>query len=65
MIYYHNFLVDLPRYAELGRANEFPELDCCPMCRAKNRLQRHGFYERTAIEGEDEVYRIPLSLIHI
>lgn len=60
MIRYHNFLVDLPRYAELGRANEFPELDCCPMCRAKNRLQRHGFYERTAIEGEEEVYRIPI-----
>lgn len=59
MIYYHNFLVDLPHYATLGRANEFPEVDGCPICRAKNRLQRHGFYERNAIEDE-AVYRIPI-----
>lgn len=59
MIYYHDFQIDLPRYDELGRANDFPDLDCCPICRAKNRLLRHGFYARNAIEGET-VYRIPI-----
>lgn len=58
MIFYHNFLVDVPRYVELGRDNDFPELDCCPMCRARNRLQRHGFYERNAIDSESAIYRI-------
>jgi hypothetical protein len=29
------------------------------MCRAKNRLQRHGFYERNAVE-EEAVFRIPI-----
>lgn len=60
MMYYHNFLVDVSRYAELGKDNEFPELDCCPMCRARNRLLRHGFYERNAIETESEIYRITI-----
>lgn len=59
MIYYHNFLIDVPRYAEKGRENDFPDVDCCPICRAKNRLLRHGFYERNAIEGKT-VYRIPI-----
>lgn len=59
MIYYHDFLVDLPRYAALGKANDFPSIDCCPNCRAKNRLQRHGFYDRNAVE-EEVVFRIPI-----
>jgi len=60
MMYYHNFLVDVSRYAELGKDNDFPELDCCPMCRARNRLQRHGFYERNAIETEASTYRVTI-----
>lgn len=52
MIYYHDFLIDLSQYALLGRSNDFPDLECCPICRAKNRLKRHGFYERNAIEAE-------------
>ncbi len=59
MIYYHNFQIELHQYAERGRGNVFPEIDCCPMCRAHNRLQRHGFYERNAIEN-DKVVRIPI-----
>lgn len=59
MIYPHHFPVDLSRYAALGKANEFPSIDCCPICRAKNRLLRHGFYERNAIE-ENESHRIPI-----
>lgn len=59
MIHYHNFLTDLSGYAALGKANDFPDISCCPICRAKNRLQRHGFYERNAIEG-DEALRIPI-----
>ncbi len=59
MIYYHNFQLRLLQYAELGRENAFPEIDCCPMCRAHNRLQRHGFYERNAIEN-GTVMRIPI-----
>lgn len=59
MIYYHDFQVNLSQYAELGKANEFPEVDNCPMCRAKKRLLRHGFYERNAIE-EETAYRIPI-----
>ncbi|CRF28661.1 Uncharacterised protein [Mycobacterium tuberculosis] len=58
MIVYHNFLVDVSRYAELGKANDFPELDCCPMCQAKNWLKRHGFYERNAIDAKAATYRI-------
>jgi hypothetical protein len=59
MIYYHNFQIELHQYAERGRGNVFPEIDCCPMCRAQNRLQRHGFYERNAIEN-NTVVRIPI-----
>lgn len=59
MIYYHEFLIDLPRYAALGKKNDFPDIDRCPICRAKNRLQRHGFYERNALE-EEAGYRIPI-----
>lgn len=54
MIYYHDFLIDVSTYAALGQANLFPELTCCPICKARNRLQRHGFYERNAIEEEQE-----------
>lgn len=59
MVYYHDFLVELPRYAALGKFNNFPSLDCCPICRAKNRLQRHGFYERNAVVEECS-FRIPI-----
>jgi hypothetical protein len=59
MIYYHNFQIELNQYAERGRGNVFPEIDGCPLCRAHNRLQRHGFYERNAIEN-DTVVRIPI-----
>jgi hypothetical protein len=54
VIHYHNFLVTIAEYAELGRSNDFPKLDCCPICHAMNRLQRHGFYERNVIEAENE-----------
>lgn len=59
MVHYHDFLVELPRYAALGKANDFPTLNCCPICRAKNRLQRHGFYERNVI-SEECSFRIPI-----
>lgn len=59
MMSYHNFQLTIKDYAALGRDNDFPTLDCCPMCLAKNDLIRHGFYERNAIEA-DEVYRIPI-----
>ena len=57
-ISYH-FPISLERYFELGKANDFPKVDCCPLCRAKNQLLRHGFYERNAIEQE-VCYRIPI-----
>jgi hypothetical protein len=59
MIHYHDFLIDLPHYVALGRGNDFPDVGCCPICRAKNRLLRHGFYERHAID-ENGSYRIPI-----
>lgn len=59
MIYYHDFLTDVPHYAANGMDNDFPEISCCPICRAKNRLSRHGFYERNALEGM-AVFRIPI-----
>lgn len=59
MIIPHHFPVTLETYAERGRANDFPEFDCCPLCRAKKRLQRHGFYDRNAIE-EAVYYRITI-----
>jgi hypothetical protein len=59
VIYYHDFLTDVSQYAEKGKSNDFPDLDCCPNCRAKNRLSRHGFYERNAMEMEI-VFRIPI-----
>jgi len=49
----------LPSYAELGKKNSFPELEQCPQCKARNRLKRHGFYFRYAVEGE-VVYQIPI-----
>lgn len=59
MIYFHNFQLTLVQYFERGRANDFPQPDCCPICGAVNRMQRHGFYERNALQME-EVYRIPI-----
>lgn len=59
MMISHHFPVTLETYAERGKANDFPEFDCCPLCRAKKRLQRHGFYDRNAIE-EAVCYRIPI-----
>jgi len=59
MICYHNFQIHLNQYAKLGKENHFPEIDCCPMCRAQNRLKRHGFYERNAIE-QGASLRIPI-----
>jgi hypothetical protein len=55
----HEFQIDLLRYAALGKKNDFPEIDCCPICRARNRLQRHGFYEHNALE-EELGFRIPI-----
>lgn len=46
-------------YEMRGRENEFPELNQCPRCKARNQLKRHGFYDRNAIEG-DALYRIPI-----
>ncbi|MBD2844967.1 hypothetical protein IDH44_07180 [Paenibacillus sp. IB182496] len=59
MIYYHHFLTDCSGYAARGRNNDFPELQCCPNCRARNRMLRHGFYERNAIDAE-ATYRISI-----
>jgi hypothetical protein len=59
MMLYHDFLLELPRYAVLGKTNDFPDIECCPICRAKNRLLRHGFYKRNAID-EHGSYRIPI-----
>ncbi len=57
MICPHHFPITLEVYARRGKANDFPIIECCPSCRAKNRLLRHGFYERNAMD--DEVcYRI-------
>lgn len=47
----------LEQYAELGKKNDFPEVERCPVCRGVVRLKRHGFYWRNAIEDERE-YRI-------
>lgn len=49
----------LEQYAELGKKNDFPEVEQCPMCRGVVRLNRHGYYWRNAIEDERE-YRIPI-----
>ncbi len=59
MILYHHFLGSLKTYFELGKANLFPEFDQCPLCHAQNRLNRHGFYDRNAID-EEASYRIPI-----
>jgi hypothetical protein len=59
MIIPHYFSVKIETYTVLGKQNDFPIFNCCPQCRAKNTLLRHGFYERNAIE--DEVcYRITI-----
>lgn len=59
MIYYHDFQINFFQYAEHGRENHFPDVACCPMCKAQNRLMRHGFYERNAIEAS-QVSLIPI-----
>ncbi len=59
MIYPHHFPITLEMYASRGKANDFPIIECCPSCRAKNRLLRHGFYERNAMD-EEVCYRIPI-----
>jgi len=42
--------VDLVEYARLGKNNDFPEPDCCPACKGRILLYRHGFYSRNAIQ---------------
>lgn len=59
MMHYHDFQVTLNEYHLRERENSFPDLDYCPICHAKNRLNRHGFYERNAI-NEHHTYRIPI-----
>lgn len=59
MIIPYHFQVNLPQYYSLGRDNAFPIIECCPVCNSQQRLKRHGFYERNAIEAGME-YRIPI-----
>lgn len=59
MVIVHKFPVDVRGYTVLGRNNDFPVIECCPCCGAVNRLHRHGFYERYAIEA-GEMYRLPI-----
>jgi len=59
MMHYHDFQTTLNEYHLRGRENSFPDLDCCPICKAKKRLKRHGFYERNAID-EQHTYRISI-----
>ncbi|UOF88944.1 DUF6431 domain-containing protein [Fodinisporobacter ferrooxydans] len=59
MIITHHFPVDLPCYFQLGRANNFPVIESCPICKSQQKLKRHGFYNRYAIETDAE-YRIPI-----
>lgn len=42
-------IVDIVDYIRLGKNNDFPEPDCCPSCKARIRLYRHGFYPRNVI----------------
>lgn len=44
--------VGFSEYVRLGKKNEFPEPDCCPNCKGRIRLYRHGFYMRNAILDE-------------
>lgn len=52
MILYHSFEGGVEEYAQRGRRNRFPCIECCPSCHARARLRKHGFYERYAVEGE-------------
>lgn len=59
MIVIYDFNLSLEEYAELGKANDFPEVEKCPHCRGVVRLRRHGFYWRNALE-KGKQYRIPI-----
>lgn len=51
--------ITIEQYAILGKKNEFPAIERCPVCGGVVRLKRHGFYFRNAITGKGE-YRIPI-----
>jgi len=59
MILFHSFYLTVRDYAERGRGNDCPDYECCPQCKARTRLYRHGWYYRTVIEGDD-CLRIPI-----
>lgn len=59
MIITYPLELTVEQYAVLGKKNEFPVIECCPLCGGVVRLIRHGFYFRNAIDGKDE-YRIPI-----
>jgi hypothetical protein len=59
MVIIWEFNQTLEFYIEQGIHNCFPEIEECPQCLAKTRLDRHGVYYRNAIE-EGVVHRIPI-----
>ncbi|MCF6094017.1 DUF6431 domain-containing protein [Microaerobacter geothermalis] len=59
MILIYECAQTLASYAKQGRNNHFPDFHQCPACKAQNRLKRHGFYERNALE-DGVSYRIPI-----
>lgn len=59
MILIHHFNLTVEEYANRGADLDVPEIDVCPYCKARTRLQHHGSYDRNAIDSE-RVYRIPI-----
>lgn len=50
----HDFGLGIEAYAEKGKMNAFPLLDCCPSCgcHGPGNIHRHGYYNRYGIQDD-------------
>ncbi len=64
MIVSFDFGIDLKEYANRGKNNSFPMLDCCPKCKciSHGNLHRNGYYWRFGIT-KDITIKIPICRI--
>lgn len=57
MIHIHDFGIDIYKYSENGKENDFPAFDRCPNCNclAQGNIYRHGYYWRYGIEKGEHI----------
>lgn len=59
----HNFKTSLQQYIRLGKNNDFPPVNTCPLCKAQKNLEGHGFYSRNAVRGK-KYNKVTIKRLH-